>query len=144
MTTDTSSTDIQISATDLDPQVALDFVAHPSCGGVVSFVGNVRDATDGRRVVSLAFEAYTSMALKEMQKIADYILAHFPAQCVAVHHRVGELQVGDTAVVIAVSCPHRRAAFAACEYAIDTLKETVPIWKKEVFEDGEVWVAAHP
>lgn len=144
MTTDKPTSDIQISATDLDPQAALDFVAHPSCGGVVSFVGNVRDATEGRRVVSLDFEAYTAMALKEMQKIADHILAHFPAQHVAIYHRVGELKVGDTAVVIAVSCPHRRAAFAACEYAIDTLKETVPIWKKEAFEDGEVWVAAHP
>jgi molybdopterin synthase catalytic subunit len=84
------------------------------------------------------------MAIKEMQKIALTLEERWGALKVVIHHRVGALLVGEIAVIIAVSTPHRAAAFEACQYAIDTLKETVPIWKKEFFEDGEIWVAAHP
>ena len=92
----------------------------------------------------LGFEAYESMALKEMQKIADDAMAKWSLQRVLIHHRTGVLQVGEIPVIIAVSSAHRDAAFEACRYIIDTLKQTVPIFKKEIFEDGEEWVAAHP
>jgi len=84
------------------------------------------------------------MAIKEIQKIANKALADFDILKIAIHHAEGELQIGDIPVIIAVSAPHRKAAFAACQFAIDTLKEKVPIWKKEHFADGEVWVNAHP
>ena len=92
----------------------------------------------------LEFESYEPMAIKEMQKIAERAAAKWPVEKMVIHHRVGVLGIGEIAVIIAVATPHRKAAFEACEFAIDTLKETVPIWKKEIFEDGEVWVAAHP
>ncbi|SFO31116.1 molybdopterin synthase catalytic subunit [Chitinophaga sp. YR627] len=125
-------------------QEALDFVETPDCGGVVVFSGNVRNNTKGRKVNKLFFECYEPMALLEMEKIADVAVEKFALKKIAMLHIVGEKQPGEIVVVIAVAAPHRAAAFDACEYAIDTLKETVPIWKKEYFEDGEVWVAAHP
>ncbi|ACU57708.1 molybdopterin synthase catalytic subunit [Chitinophaga pinensis] len=125
-------------------QQALDFVETPDCGGVVVFSGNVRNNTKGRKVNKLFFECYEPMALLEMDKIADDAIEKFALKKIAMLHIVGEKQPGEVVVVIAVAAPHRAAAFDACEYAIDTLKETVPIWKKEYFEDGEVWVAAHP
>jgi molybdopterin synthase catalytic subunit len=95
-------------------------------------------------VVRLEFEAYAPMAVREMQKIAEQAFGRWPLLRMAIHHRTGVLPIGDIAVVIAVSAAHRGPAFDACQYAIDTLKQTVPIWKKEIFEDGEVWVSAHP
>lgn len=108
------------------------------------FIGTVRNATKGKAVLRLEFEAYEKMALAEMEKIAAYAIEKWPIQKLLIHHRTGVLNVGEVPVVIAVSAAHRDAAFEACRYVIDTLKQTVPIWKKEVFEDGEVWVAAHP
>lgn len=113
-------------------------------GGVVTFQGNVRDSTQGRKVLRLEFEAYAPMAVKEMQDIAASALARFSVKKIAIHHRVGILHVGETAVVVAVSSAHRAAAFEACAHCMDELKQRVPIWKKEVFEDGAVWVSAHP
>ncbi len=136
--------DIKISKTILNPTDANDFVTNEICGGIVTFIGTSRKFTQGKTVLRLEFEAYESMAIKEMTKIAERILEKFPAEKVAIYHRVGTVGLKEIAVVIAVACPHRKAAFEACEFAIDTLKQTVPIWKKEVFEDGEVWVAAHP
>ncbi|NET40307.1 MAG: molybdenum cofactor biosynthesis protein MoaE, partial [Cyanothece sp. SIO1E1] len=118
--------------------------ASAGAGGTVVFVGTVRDQTKGKKVVRLEFEAYKPMAISEMRKIAEAAKEKWSAHKIAIHHRVGVLDIGEIAVIIAVATPHRKAAFEACEYAIDTLKETVPIWKKEIFEDGEVWVAAHP
>lgn len=137
-------TDIQINSTPLQVQACHDFINHPQAGGNVLFVGTVRNQTQGRAVLRLEFEAYESMALKEMQKIAEEVEARWDALAVSFHHRTGTLAIGEIAVIIGIATPHRKAAFEACEYAIDTLKETVPIWKKEFFEDGEVWVAAHP
>ena len=114
------------------------------CGGINVFVGTVRNITKGKTVVRLEFEAYETMALSEMNKIAKNVFKEFKVQKILIHHRTGILYPGDVPVVIAVSAAHRDAAFMACRYIIDTLKQTVPIWKKEVFEDGEVWVAAHP
>jgi len=113
-------------------------------GGIDVFIGTVRNATKGKRVVRLEFEAYEPMAIAEMQKIAEHAFEKWPVQKVLIHHRTGILNIGEVPVIIAVSAAHRAAAFDACRYIIDTLKQTVPIWKKEVFEDGEVWVAATP
>ena len=137
---------IEIKLLDQPLQVlgCLDFVSSPSAGGIDIFVGTVRDNTKGRKVVHLEFEAYGPMAISEMQKIAEQAKAKWPVEKIAVHHRIGNLKIGEIAVIIAVSTPHRKASFEACQYAIDTLKQTVPIWKKEICEDGEVWVAAHP
>lgn len=135
---------VKMSDTPLDVMACIKQVTGPASGGVDVFIGTVRDATNGKSVVRLEFEAYESMALREMRKIAEQAYLQWPLQAVAMHHRTGMLQIGDVAVVIAVSAAHRAAAFEACRFAIDTLKQTVPIWKREVFEDGDVWVAAHP
>lgn len=119
-------------------------VMDPASGGIDVFIGTVRNATKGKPVVRLEFEAYESMALREMRKIAEAAGSKWPLHAIVLHHRTGILLPGEVAVVIAVSAAHRDAAFEACRFLIDTLKQTVPIWKKEVFEDGEVWVAAHP
>ena len=136
--------DIQISEDALDISACIDWVTSPECGGIDVFIGTVRNATKGKQVLRLEFEAYQQMALNEMRKIADQALEKWPVQRLLIHHRTGVLQVGEVPVVIAVAAAHRAAAFDACRYTIDTLKETVPIWKREVFEDGDVWVAAHP
>jgi molybdopterin synthase catalytic subunit len=141
---DLNISDIQLLFTPLSFQVCSAFVADPAAGGTVIFTGAVRDHTQGKKVVQLEFEAYAPMAIAEMHKIARQIFEKWDITKFSMHHRTGILQVGELAVVIAVSAPHRKAAFEACQYAIDTLKQTVPIWKKEFFEDGEVWVAAHP
>ena len=108
------------------------------------FIGTVRNATKGKAVIRLEFEAYEAMALSELEKIASQAAEKCPVQKILIHHRVGVLAIGEVPVIIAVSAAHRAAAFDACRFIIDTLKQTVPIWKKEIFEDGEVWVAAHP
>lgn len=136
--------DIQLKNTPLIPQECIDFSASDSAGGSVVFIGTVRNQTKGKPVVRLEFEAYEPMAISEMRKIAEQAQIRWSCEKIAIHHRVGSLDIGAIAVIIAVATPHRKAAFEACEYCIDTLKETVPIWKKEIFEDGEVWVAAHP
>ena len=108
-------------------------------GAIVTFDGCVRNQSHGRRTLYLVYEAYESMALAKMRDIAAEVHAKFPIDRVAVAHRLGRLEIGETSVFIAVSAPHRAAAFDACRYAIDTLKRSVPIWKKEYFEDGAVW-----
>ncbi len=136
--------DIQLLDTPLSVTDCQAWVDAPTVGGEVLFIGTVRNHTQGKTVVRLDFEAYDRMAVAEMQKIAEQLSTRWPVHRVAIHHRVGSLGIGDIAVIIAVSAAHRGEAFAACQYAIDTLKQTVPIWKKEFFADGAVWVAAHP
>ena len=135
---------IKLSTEKLSLEECYDFVNDPSCGGIDIFVGTVRNHTKGKSVKKLDFSAYGPMAVKEMQLIAEKVLEKFDVLKIAIHHAEGMLQIGDIPVIIAVSAAHRVAAFEACQFAIDTLKETVPIWKKEHFEDGEVWVNAHP
>lgn len=136
--------DIQLTDAPLSLDACYQYVLSDDAGGIVTFVGTVRNQTKGKRVLRLEFEAYAPMAIKEMQKIAEEAVRRWPVLKISIHHRVGVLAIGEVPVIIAVACAHRKAAFEACEFAIDTLKETVPIWKKEFFEDGEVWVAAHP
>jgi len=135
---------IKLSSEELLLKDCYDFVQDDSCGGIVVFVGTVRNSTDGKTVIKLEFSAYEPMAVKEMTKIAREAIDLFKVKKMAIHHAVGDLNISDVPVIIAVSSPHREAAFKACQFAIDTLKKTVPIWKKEFFEDGEIWVNAHP
>lgn len=135
---------ILLSAETLNTQACIDWIMSPESGGIDVFIGTVRNATKGKVVLKLDFEAYEPMAVSEMKKISRQAFEQWPVQKVLIHHRTGTLQVGEIPVIIAVSAAHRDAAFEACRYIIDTLKQTVPIWKKEAFEDGEVWVAAHP
>ena len=136
--------EIILSDTALNPADSIEFVSDEKSGGLNVFIGNVRNHTKGNTVIKLEFEAYEPMAIKEMQKIAQKAIETFSVNKVSIQHRTGVLTPGETAVVIAVSADHRDAAFRASRYCIDTLKETVPIWKKEFFTSGEVWVAAHP
>ena len=136
--------EVKVLSRTLSEKDCMDFVADAGAGGTTVFIGTVRNQTKGKKVVRLEFEAYVPMAEKEMRKIAEQVKEKWDALHMVIHHRVGVLDIGEVPVIIAVSTPHRKAAFEACEYAIDTLKESVPIWKKEIFEDGEVWVAAHP
>jgi len=136
--------EIILSDKTLNEQACSDFVKNDDSGGIVTFVGTVRNQTKGKRVLRLDFEAYEPMAVSEMRKIAEQAVEKFSLKKIAIYHRVGNLEIGEVPVVIAASAAHRGAAFDACEYAIDMLKETVPIWKKEIFEDGEVWVSATP
>ena len=137
-------TEIKISVQPLNIQHCIDWVMSPQSGGIDVFIGTVRNATKGKTVLRLEFEAYEKMALAEMEKIACTACEKWPVRKLLIHHRTGTLAVGEVPVIIAVSAAHRDGAFETCRYVIDTLKQTVPIWKKEVFEDGEVWVAAHP
>ena len=115
-------------------------VVLPECGATVTLDGYAREWTKGRRTLHLVYEAYEPMALSEMKRLGDQAHEQFEIAHIGIVHRTGHLEIGETSVVIAVSAPHRRAAFAACEWAIRELKRTVPIWKKEVFADGEIWV----
>jgi len=135
---------IVLTSEKLDLTTCNAFVQDDACGGIALFVGTVRNHTKGKEVKRLDFSAYEPMAIKEMYKIAEQALEKFSISKIAIHHAIGNLHIGDIPVIIAVSSAHRGAAFDACQFAIDTLKETVPIWKKEHFEDGEIWVNSHP
>ena len=139
-----SNTSIKITSEKLSLDECYAFVTDDSCGGITAFVGTVRNSTQSKEVTQLDFSTYKPMAIKEMKKIADLCLEKFSIKKIAIHHAEGMLQIGDIPVIITASAPHRKAAFEACEFAIDILKETVPIWKKEHFSDGEIWVNAHP
>ena len=115
-------------------------VVLPQCGATVTLDGYAREWTKGRRTLYLVYEAYEAMAVSEMKRLGAQAHEKFDIAHIGIVHRTGRLEIGETSVVISVSAPHRRAAFEACEWAIRELKRTVPIWKKEVFEDGEVWV----
>lgn len=136
--------EVKIVNEPLDIPACIAKATDAECGGMNIFAGHVRDKTKGRKVLRLEFECYRSMALKELNKIAADAMRLWPVKSIVIHHRVGTLTVGEAAVVIVVNSMHREAAFKACLYAIDTLKQKVPIWKKEVFENGEEWVSAHP
>ena len=135
---------IKITAEKLNLQDCYDFVQDASCGGIALFVGTVRNKTQDKEVTLLDFSTYEAMAIKEIEKIAEAALLKFDILKIAIHHAKGALEIGQIPVIISVSSPHRKAAFDACQFAIDTLKDTVPIWKKEHFADGEVWVNSTP
>ncbi|OLC00295.1 MAG: hypothetical protein AUH30_02915 [Candidatus Rokubacteria bacterium 13_1_40CM_68_15] len=131
----------QVVTTLLSPDAAAAAVDHPGAGGIVVFSGVVRNETGGRPVKYLEYEAHAAMAEAKMREIGDAVHARWlGVKRIAMLHRVGRLEIGESSVLIAVSAAHRGDAFEACRYAIDTLKQTVPVWKKEHFEDGEIWV----
>jgi molybdopterin synthase catalytic subunit len=134
---------IRLTTEAIDYHALTEQVRRPECGGVALFLGTVRDLTDGRVTMALDYEVYPGMAEKKLAEIEAETRARWPVGDIALVHRLGHLEVGEVSVAVAVSCPHRAEAFAACRYAIDRLKEVVPIWKKENWADGSTeWV--HP
>ncbi|MEM6772798.1 MAG: molybdenum cofactor biosynthesis protein MoaE [Bacteroidota bacterium] len=134
----------QLSPEPLSIDAAYAAVQDPTCGGICLFVGTIRNHNKGQTVTRLEFSSYDPMALREMDKIGEEAKQLHDLQHVAIHHRKGDMAIGDIAVIIAVSSAHRKAAFRGCEWIIDQLKERVPIWKKEFLEDGSYWVGARP
>jgi molybdopterin synthase catalytic subunit/molybdopterin converting factor small subunit len=128
----------------IDIQQKLDAVKRSEDGATVIFEGVVRNQTRGRKTLYLDYEAYEEMAVQQLESLAAQALKQFPVRDVVLIHRLGRLQIGETSVLIVVAAPHRAAAFDACRWLIDTLKRTVPIWKKEYFEDGAVWADGEP
>lgn len=123
---------------DVDALVAL--VGADGDGAVVTFAGLVRDHNQGRRVHFLEYESYAPLAVRALQQIVDEAKQLWPSARVAVHHRIGRLEIGETSIVIAAASPHRGDAFAACRYTIERVKQIVPIWKREHFDGGDVWL----
>lgn len=133
-----------ISADPLDEPEVTRAVTGTAAGGVVTFVGRVRDNARGHKVIGLEYDAYPEMAESVFAQIAAEAKSRFAISEVAIHHRYGRLEIGEPSVVIAVAAPHRGPAFDACRYAIDQLKARAPIWKKEFGPDGAVWVDDRP
>ena len=121
-------------------QEVVDKVVHPNAGAINTFIGTVRELTKGKKTIYLKYDAYISMAEKKLAQIGDEIQERWPNTLVAITHRIGRLDITDIAVVIAVSTPHRAHSYDASRYAIERIKEIVPIWKKEHWEDGEEWM----
>ena len=126
----------------IDLQPLLTTVADPTAGAIVTFLGTTRNHNDGREVTRLEYEAYPEMAVSELRKIGAAAKSRWPIHAIAIVHRIGVVPVGEASVAIAVSSAHRVAAFEACHFAIDRLKQVVPIWKKEHFDGGEVWIGS--
>jgi MoaE-MoaD fusion protein len=139
MTTPLHDDICQLLREPIDLPALVRHVRAPEDGAIVTFDGFVRNQSHNRATLYLDYEAYESMALTKMREIAALLHEKYKIHRVVIVHRLGRLEIGDTSVFIAVSAPHRAAAFDACRFAIDTLKRTVPIWKKEYFEDGAVW-----
>jgi molybdopterin synthase catalytic subunit len=135
-----SGGDFLISEQPLDVARVVAEVERDEAGGIASFVGTVRDASRGRDVTHLEYEAFEEMAEPMLRRLGDELTAKHGLSAVAIHHRIGRVEIGEASVVVAVSAPHRAAALDACRQAIDTLKETIPLWKKEVYVGGEEWI----
>lgn len=131
---------ILITDEPLDPEAVTSQVRKDSNGAVVTFLGTTRDITDGRKVLRLEYEAYRPMADNKLTEIADEMMEKWPVDGVAIAHRLGRVEIGEISLIVAVSAGHRSEAFDACHFSVDRIKQIVPIWKKEFFEDGEVWV----
>lgn len=131
---------IELTTTPLDARRIETAVAHSGAGAICTFTGIVRDTSRSKKVSYLEYEAYAEMATAQMRKIAEEIAERWPDSRVAMAHRTGRLEIGEASVVVAVACPHRAEAIAACQWGIDRLKATVPIWKKEHAADGSYWI----
>ncbi|HCP24300.1 MAG TPA: hypothetical protein DIT90_09295 [Dehalococcoidia bacterium] len=132
---------IELTETPLDPEKITGQVRRDSNGAVVTFLGTTRDNFEGKQVVTLEYEAFDEMAVKKLEEVRQEMMAEFGLEQVAISHRVGTVGIGEISLVIAVGSPHRKEAFYACHKAVDRIKEVVPIWKKEVYQDGSRWVA---
>ena len=132
---------IELTHNPLDPERVTSQVRRDTNGAVVTFLGTTRNNFQGKQVLSLEYEAYEEMALKKLGEVREELQAQCDLEDIAISHRIGTVPIGEVSLVVAVASPHRVEAFHACHRAVDRLKETVPIWKKEVFEDGSRWVA---
>ena len=130
----------EVTPDSLDPQRVAEHVRRDEAGAVALFYGVVRNNNMGRRVLYLEYDAYPEMATKVMRQIAEEALVQYPINDVAIQHRTGRLEIGETSLLVAVSAPHRNEAFEACHALVDRFKEVVPIWKKEVWAGGEEWI----
>jgi molybdopterin synthase catalytic subunit len=133
----------ELVAAPLDVARLVSEVTAPSCGGIATFLGVVREEDEGRKVTALTYDAYDALAQKQLKSVAEEALARWPDARIAVQHRSGRLVVGEASVAIAVACPHREEAFAACRFVIDRVKEAVPIWKREESVAGARWLEGH-
>jgi molybdopterin synthase catalytic subunit len=136
-----------LSPDPLDVNAVVGLVTRPDCGAVATFVGTTRDHNLGRRVLYLDYEAFAPLAVKALERIKDEIDARWPGVALAIHHRVGRVEIAEPSVVIAAASAHRAEAFAAARYAIERIKQIAPIWKHEYFEGGDQWIegaVAHP
>ena len=131
---------IEITDKAIDPRPITASVRRDSNGAVVTFLGTTRRTSMGKTVLHLEYEAYRPMALRKLREIAAEVTEKWPIQDVSIYHRIGRLEIEDISLVVAIASPHRKEAFQACGYVVDRIKETVPIWKKEFFEDGQMWV----
>ena len=132
---------IEVTHEPLDPEAVTRKVVKDTNGAVVTFLGTTRDNFEGKRVVTLEYEAFEEMAVKKLEEIRQGLMAEFQIEDIAIAHRIGRVDIGQISLVVAVASPHRKEAFLACHEAVDRLKATVPIWKKEIYEDGSRWVA---
>jgi molybdopterin synthase catalytic subunit len=130
----------EVTAEPLDPKRLVEHVRKDEAGAVALFYGVVRNNNMGRNVLYLEYDAYPEMATRMMRQIAEEMMAAYPIADVAIQHRTGRLEIGETSLLVAVSAPHRREAFEACHALVDRFKEVVPIWKKEIWEGGEEWI----
>jgi len=135
---------IEITAEPLAPEPFLQHVRRDDSGAVALFLGVVRDNNLGRRVLYLEYDAYPEMAKSKLREVAEEAQGRWPITDVAIAHRTGRLEIGETSLLVAVSSPHRHDAFAACHHIVNRIKEIVPIWKKEVWEGGEAWIEGEP
>jgi len=131
---------IRITADPLEPQPFIEHVRRDESGAVALFLGVVRNNNLGRRVLHLEYDAYTDMAEKKLRQVAEEVTARWPITDIAIAHRTGRVEIGETSLLVIVSSPHRHEAFEACQQAVNRIKEVVPIWKKEVWEGGESWL----
>ena len=135
---------LEITDAPLDAGRLVEHVRRDRAGAVALFYGVVRETNMGRRVLYLEYDAYPEMATKVMRQIAEEVAARWPVTEIAIQHRTGRLEIGETSLLVAVSAPHRKEAFEACQALVDRFKEVVPIWKKEVWEGGESWIEGEP
>ena len=132
---------IELTNGALDPEKVAAKVRRDTNGAVVTFLGTTRDNFEGKRVLTLEYEAFEEMAVKKMEEVRKELMAEFGLEQIAISHRIGTVGIGEISLIIAVGSPHRKEAFYACHKAVDRIKEIVPIWKKEVYQDGSRWVA---
>ncbi len=135
---------IEVLETPISLDPSFRFLQDPEAGGICLFIGTIRNKNQGKEVQALTMEAYSPMALKQIERLSEEAAVQWPIQKVVIIHRIGPLKISDIAVLIGVTCVHRAEAFAACQWLIDTLKNEVPIWKNEFYVDGSSWLVPHP
>ena len=132
---------IELTEDTLNPEKITELVRRDTNGSVITFLGTTRDNFEGKTVLTLEYEAFDEMAVKKLEEVRHELMAEFGLEQVAISHRIGTVGIGEISLVVAIGSPHRKEGFNACQKAVDRIKEVVPIWKKEVYQDGSRWVA---